>query len=76
LPVLKSVLNSEAFLRLPMRKDYAHVAEFVVPAPSVKGWLEVRTKMWEIGEAVILGKMTPDAAAKELVNFAKQVLED
>jgi multiple sugar transport system substrate-binding protein len=76
LPVLKSVLNSEAFLRLPMRKDYAHVAEFVVPAPSVKGWLEVRIKMWEIGEAVILGKMTPDAAAKELVNFTKQVLED
>lgn len=76
LPVLKSVLNSEAFLGLVMRKDYAHVADLVVPAPSVKGWVEVRQKMWEIGEAVILGNMTPEVAAKELINFVKQVVED
>ena len=76
LPVLKSVLNSEAFLGLPMRKDYANVAEYLVSSPNVKGWLEVMQKMFEIGEAVILGKMTPDEATKELVNFVKQVVED
>lgn len=75
LPVLRSVLKSEAFLGLPMRKDYAQVAEFVVPAPSVRGWVEVRQKMWEIGEAVILGQKTPDAAAKELIEFVKQVID-
>lgn len=75
LPVLRSVLKSEAFLGLPMRKDYAQVAEFVVPAPSVRGWVEVRQKMWEIGEAVILGQKAPDAAAKELIEFVKQVID-
>lgn len=75
LPVLRSVLKSEAFLGLPMRKDYAQVAEFVVPAPSVRGWVEVRQKMWEIGEAVILVQKTPDAAAKELIEFVKQVID-
>lgn len=75
LPVLRSVLKSEAFLGLPMRKDYVQVAEFVVPAPSVRGWVEVRQKMWEIGEAVILGQKTPDAAAKELIEFVKQVID-
>ncbi|MEN3009341.1 ABC transporter substrate-binding protein [Pseudothermotoga sp.] len=75
LPVLKGVLKSEAFLSLPMRKDYAQVAEFLVPAPSVRGWVEIRHKMWEIGEAVILGQKSPDAAAKELIDFVRQVID-
>lgn len=75
LPVLKGVLKSEAFLSLPMRKDYAQVAEFLVPAPSVRGWVEIRQKMWEIGEAVILGQKSPDAAAKELIDFVRQVID-
>lgn len=76
LPVLNSVLKSGAFLQLPMRKDYADVANYVVPAPSVKGWLEVRTKMWEIGQAVILGQTKPEDAVKQLQQVIKDVLAD
>ncbi len=76
LPVLKSVLSSDAFLQLPMRKDYAQVANFVVPAPSMKGWVEIRQKMWELNQSVILGQMTPEQAAKELQQAIKNVLAD
>ncbi len=74
LPVLRSVLESKAFLDLPYRKDYADVVNYLVPAPSVVGWGEVRTKMWELGQAVILGQMTPEKAALELQNTIKSVL--
>ncbi len=37
LPVLKSVLNLEAFLGLVMRKDYVHVVDLVVAALNVTG---------------------------------------
>ncbi|HOJ88004.1 MAG TPA: ABC transporter substrate-binding protein [Pseudothermotoga sp.] len=76
LPVLNSVLKSDAFLSLPMRKDYAQVANFVVPAPSMKGWVEIRQKMWEISQSVILGETSAEQAAKQLQQAIKDVLAD
>jgi len=76
LPVLRSVLNSEEFLNLPMRKDYMDVVNYVVPAPSMKGWTEMRQKMWDLGQAVISGEVSPEDAAKELLTTIKQILEE
>lgn len=76
LPVIKTVLNSEEFLSLPKRKDYADVVNYVVPAPSVRGWSEMRNKMWDLGQAVILGEVSPSDAAKELLNTIKQIIEE
>jgi multiple sugar transport system substrate-binding protein len=76
LPVLNSVLKSDAFLKLPMRADYAQVANFVVPAPSMRGWVEIRQKMWELNQAVILNQITSEQGAKELQQTIKSVLSD
>jgi len=72
LPVIKSVQNSPEFLNLPHRKEYARVIDYVVPAPSIRGWIEIRTKMWELGQAVMLGETTPSQAAKELESAIKE----
>ena len=66
LPVNSDVLKSEAFLSLPMRKDYIGVGENAVLAPSVKGWTQLRTEMWEIGQRVVAGELEPQAASDEL----------
>ncbi|MCD6101161.1 MAG: ABC transporter substrate-binding protein [Candidatus Marinimicrobia bacterium] len=76
LPVLRSVLKSEEFLNLPMRKDYVDVINYVVPAPSMRGWTEMRQKMWDLGQAVILEDITPADAAKELLSTIKEILEE
>ena len=66
LPVNKGVIQSEAFLNLPKRKDYVAVGETAVLAPSVKGWTQIRQEMWEVGERLIGGELDPKAAAEEL----------
>ena len=66
LPVNGDVLKSEEFLGLPMRKDFIGVGENAVLAPSVKGWTQLRTEMWEIGQRVVAGELEPQAAADEL----------
>lgn len=59
-----------------MRADYAQVANFVVPAPSMRGWVEIRQKMWELNQAVILNQITSEQGAKELQQTIKNVLSD
>lgn len=73
LPPLKSVLESKEFLALPYRKDYVHVADLVVHPPAVIGWTQLRQEMWEIGQNVILGKLSPEEAAKALKSKAEEV---
>ena len=72
LPVNKGVLDSEAFLNLPMRKDYIGVGKNAMLAPSVKGWTQIRQEMWEVGERLIGGELDPQAAAEEV----KMKIED
>ncbi|MGC8814401.1 ABC transporter substrate-binding protein [Dictyoglomus sp.] len=73
LPALKSVQNSKEFLSLPYRKDYVQVAELVVYAPSVIGWTQLRQELWEIGQKVILGDLSPMDAAKLLKQKAEEI---
>lgn len=72
IPVNEEVLEAEEFLNLPMRSDYLEAAGNAVLAPSVQGWSRVREEMWEIGEAMILGDITPSEAAQRL----SAVIED
>ncbi len=70
LPVNESVLASADFRGLPMREDYLAAGENAVLAPSTQGWSRVREEMWEIAEAVLLGDITPTAAAERLSTAA------
>ncbi len=72
LPVNKGVLDSEAFLNLPLRKNYVGVSKNAVLAPSVKGWSQIRQEMWEVGERLIGGELDPQSAAQEI----KKRIED
>ena len=73
LPVNGDVIKSEAFLNLPMRKDYIGVAENAVLAPSVKGWTEIRQAMWDNGEKTMSGQQTPAQAAAELKKKIEEI---
>lgn len=74
LPPLRSVQNSKEFVNLPYRKDYVHVAELVVYAPSVIGWTQLRQEMWEIGQKVVLGDLSPMDAAKLLRQKVQEIV--
>jgi multiple sugar transport system substrate-binding protein len=73
LPVNGDVLKSEAFLSLPMRKDYIGVGETAVLAPSVKGWSQIRQVMWDNGEKTMLGQQTTAQAAAELKKRIEEI---
>jgi multiple sugar transport system substrate-binding protein len=73
IPVNMEVQKSEAFLNLPMRKDYLAAAENSVLAPSVKGWPEIRQVMWEMGEKAMTGAETPANAAKALKTRIEEI---
>jgi multiple sugar transport system substrate-binding protein len=75
LPVNKAVMESEEFMHLPMRQDYVGVGETAMLAPSVKGWSQIREEMWEIGQRVVLGELTPQAAAEELKQKIEEISE-
>lgn len=72
IPVNEEVLESQDFLSLPMRQDYIGAASNAVLAPSVEGWSRVREEMWEIGEAMILGDVSPRQAAERLAAFVEE----
>ncbi|NOX97324.1 MAG: ABC transporter substrate-binding protein [Nitrospirae bacterium] len=75
IPVNKTVLNSEALLNLPMRKDYIGVAKNVVYPPSMNGYPQLREQMWELGQRVIEKDLTPEEAAKALNKKIKEITE-
>lgn len=67
LPVNGDVMKSEAFLNLPLRKDYVGVGANAVLAPSTKGWTQMREEMWEIGQKVLISQeLTPAQGAEAL----------
>lgn len=75
IPVIKSVRNSEKFLRLPMRENYMDAAKYAVLAPSIKGWVQIREQLfWEIGTAVVQGAMSPEQATEKLLSGIKDIL--
>ena len=67
LPVNKSVLASDEFLNMLYRKDYKDVAEQAVLAPSIKGWAQIRTEMFEICDLMLNGDMSPEQAGDKLL---------
>jgi multiple sugar transport system substrate-binding protein len=73
LPVNGDVMKSEAFLNLPMRKDYVGVGETAVLAPSVKGWTQIRQAMWDNGEKTLLGQQTTAQAAEALKKKIEEI---
>lgn len=73
IPVNTEVQQSDAFLNLPMRKDYIGAGENSVLAPSVKGWPEIRQVMWEVGERAMSGAQTPAEAANELKTRIEEI---
>jgi len=75
LPVVKDVLESEEFQSLPMRENYMEAASYAVLAPSVIGWSEFREEMWELCQKLIIGDLTEEEAAEELVDKAESILE-
>lgn len=75
LPVNQAVLESEAFMNLPMRQDYVAVGETAVLAPSVRGWSQLREEMWEIGQRVVIGELTPKEAAELLQQKINEIIE-
>jgi len=74
IPVIKSVRESEEFLSLPLRKDYMLAAEQAF-IPQVKGWAEIQDKLNELCQGVVLGSLTPENAAEELVRTVNEVVE-
>lgn len=74
LPVVKSVRTSEEFLDLPLRKGYMDAAEQAF-IPQVMGWNEIKTKLADVGQGVILNQLTPEQAADEVLNTIKQVVK-
>lgn len=67
LPVNKAVLKSDQFLNMLYREDYKDAAEQAVLAPSVKGWAQIRTEMFEICDLLINGDFSPEQAADKLM---------
>lgn len=67
LPVNKSVLESEEFLNLLYREEYKDAASQAVLAPSVKGWAQIRTEMFEICDLMLNGDLTPEQAGDKLL---------
>ncbi|MGY4687926.1 ABC transporter substrate-binding protein [Petrotoga sp. DB-2] len=74
IPVIKSVRESEEFLSLPLREDYMLAAEQAF-IPQVKGWAEIQDKLVELCQGVVLGSVTPENAAEELVRTVNEVVE-
>jgi len=74
IPVIKSVRESEEFLSLPLRKDYMLAAEQAF-IPQIKGWAEIQDKLVELCQGVVLGSLTPENAAEELVRTINEVVE-
>lgn len=67
LPVNKTVLESDQFLNMLYRKDYKAAAEQAVLAPSIKGWAQIRTEMFEICDLMINGDYSPEQAGDKLL---------
>ena len=74
LPVVKSVRESEEFLNLPMRNNYMEAAKLAVLAPSIRGWSEFRTEMWETCQSMFIGDITPEKAADLIIEKANDIL--
>ncbi|PNR97244.1 ABC transporter substrate-binding protein [Petrotoga sp. 9PWA.NaAc.5.4] len=74
LPVVKSVAESAEFLALPLREDFVVSAERAF-VPEVRGWKEIQDKLLELCQGVILGKITPQKAAEDLVKTVNQVVK-
>lgn len=74
LPVVKSVRESEEFLGLPLRSDYMLAAEYAF-IPQVKGWNEIKDKLAELCQGVVLGEITPEQAANELIDTVHRVVK-
>jgi len=72
LPVVKSVAKSTQFLKLPLRSDFVVSAERAF-VPQVKGWSQIQQKLLELCQGVVLGKVTPQKAAEDLVATVNQV---
>ena len=67
LPVNQDVLESDEFLSMLYREDYRDVASQAVLAPSVKGWAQIRTEMFEISDLLMIGDLSPEQAADQLL---------
>lgn len=74
IPVIKSVRESEEFLSLPLRQDYMLSAEQAF-IPQIKGWAEVQDKLVELCQGVVLGSLTPEKAAEELIRTVNEVIK-
>ena len=74
LPVVKSVRESEEFLGLPLRSGYMLAAEYAF-IPQVKGWNEIKDKLAELCQGVVLGEITPEQAANELIDTVHRVVK-
>mgnify|MGYP001251498252 CR=1 FL=1 len=74
LPVVRSVRESEEFLSLPLRSDYMLAAEYAF-IPQVKGWNEIKDKLAELGQGVVLGEITSEQAADQLIDTISQVVK-
>jgi len=42
----------------------------------MREWTEMKQKMWDLGQAVISGEVSPEDGAKEPLTTIKQILEE
>jgi len=61
-------------LNLPMRNNYMEAAKLAVLAPSIRGWSEFRTEMWETCQSMFIGDITPEKAADLIIEKANDIL--